>query len=379
MCAEHNGSHIGSVKWYFGKDEGYIAHKLAVCIKSIFGKEAKIEETENTTDVVFYYKPLADFLFNFGKKTEKHLPIDLLVNDRKYLEGLHDGLIDSDGCQEENGRLSFANTSIRAIELFNVVNYLTTGSFPNSEKRAITAGKLVGCNIENCNQPYCSRPLKRTEYRHTKDYQVVKVLGYEECNIEVPVYDLTVDCETHSFIANNMIVHNSLCTTRIETGNGVPQLTALMDVANKRKELTTLQQGQHSPAIKRPLYIISDGGCKRAGDIVKSLCFADMVMVGNLFARCEESPGKRLLIDGISYKEYVGSSTHKTNHVEGIAALVPTEGNYSSVLTKLLEGLRSGMSYQGCHTLPELQENPEFIRITNAGLQESHPHNVLVR
>lgn len=172
----------------------------------------------------------------------------------------------------------------------------------------------------------------------------------------------------------------SLCTTRIETGNGVPQLTALMDVAEVQRQLNELERTRHYPNEKRRKYpFIADGGIKSAGDIVKALCFADMVMVGNMFAGCEETPGRRVEIDKVVYKEYVGSSTHKTNHVEGVAALVPTKGSYDSVLTKLLEGLRSGCSYQGAHNLEELKDNPAFIRITNAGLKESHPHDVIIK
>lgn len=176
----------------------------------------------------------------------------------------------------------------------------------------------------------------------------------------------------------------SLCTTRIETGNGVPQLTALMDVAKTQKELLELwrtKDNSQYPDSKtnRQFPIISDGGIKSAGDIVKALCFADMVMVGNLFAGCEETPGQILNINGQTFKEYVGSSTHKTNHIEGVAAIVPAKGSYESILTKLLEGLRSGCSYQGAENLAELRDNPEFIRITNAGLKESHPHDVTIK
>lgn len=182
----------------------------------------------------------------------------------------------------------------------------------------------------------------------------------------------------------------SLCTTRIETGNGVPQLTALIDVAQTKKMLLNPSPRYEArnedgswqevpPRLNRPLHIIADGGIKSAGDVVKALCFADMVMVGNLFAGCEESPGQRLVIDGVSYKEYVGSSTHKANHIEGVAALVPYKGTYKEVLTKLSEGLVSGCSYQGAHTLNDLKHNPEFIRITNAGLKESHPHDVILK
>jgi len=163
----------------------------------------------------------------------------------------------------------------------------------------------------------------------------------------------------------------SLCTTRIETGCGVPQLTALMDVAKARIEQEDINDFQH------PYYIISDGGIKNAGDVVKALCFSDMVMAGNIFAGCDETPGTILSIMSKTYKEYKGSSTHKTSHIEGVAAIVPTKGKFDSVLNKLLEGLRSGCSYQGAHKLLELQDNPEFVKITNAGLIESHPHNIM--
>ena len=178
----------------------------------------------------------------------------------------------------------------------------------------------------------------------------------------------------------------SLCTTRIETGNGVPQLTALMQVSHAKDELLNTNrmyveppnfEGQH-PQLRNNLYIIADGGIKAAGDIVKALCFSDMVMIGNLFAGCEETPSEKMIMDGVTYKKYVGSSTHKANHIEGIAALVPYSGSYRQVITKLMEGLRSGCSYQGAHTLKELQEDPIFVKITNAGLKESHPHDVVI-
>jgi len=170
----------------------------------------------------------------------------------------------------------------------------------------------------------------------------------------------------------------SLCTTRVETGCGVPQLTALMDVAEAQKELEALEKTKASSK-KRIFPFIADGGIKKAGDIVKALAIADMVMVGNVFAGCEETPGEIMQIDGRTFKQYVGSSTHKTNHVEGVAAMVPTKGKFADILEKLIEGVRSGCSYNGARTLEELRDNPEFIRITNAGLIESHPHDVILR
>jgi IMP dehydrogenase len=148
----------------------------------------------------------------------------------------------------------------------------------------------------------------------------------------------------------------SLCTTRVETGNGVPQLTALMDVDEMRQRWYPERQ------------IIADGGIKNAGDCVKALCFADFVMLGRVFAGCNEAS-----------RRYEGSSTHNTSHIEGVVADIPPTGkSYSETLDRLLSGIRSGCSYQGVRNLQELKESPVFIRITQAGLVESKPHDVEV-
>lgn len=171
----------------------------------------------------------------------------------------------------------------------------------------------------------------------------------------------------------------SLCTTRIETGNGVPQLSCIIEIAEAQKQMNELEIRAYSYDSRRTFPFISDGGIKNAGDIVKALCFADMVMVGNLFAGCKESPGITHTINGICHKEYAGSSTHKANHVEGVVAWVPCKGTYKEVSIPLLEGVQSGCSYQGCVNLARLKDNPVFIKITNAGLRESHPHDVVVK
>lgn len=172
----------------------------------------------------------------------------------------------------------------------------------------------------------------------------------------------------------------SLCTTRIETGNGVAQLTAIMDVAVAQSSLRELERTRPADSKKNKTYpFIADGGIKSAGDIVKALCFADMVMVGNLFAGTDEAPGELLHVGQHSYKRYDGSSTHKTNHIEGVTAMVPYKGPAENVLTKLLEGVKSGCSYQGVDNLTDLKEVALFTRITGAGLKESHPHDVILK
>lgn len=163
----------------------------------------------------------------------------------------------------------------------------------------------------------------------------------------------------------------SICTTRIETGNGVPQISALLDTFKARDK----EYG--SEARKYPF--IADGGIKSVGDIVKALCFADMVMVGNMFAGCVETPGAVLNIGGRKVKEYVGSSTHKTTHVEGVAALVEPKGYFKDILLKITDGLTSGCSYQGVDNLRDLKNNPVFMKITSAGMRESLPHDVILK
>lgn len=363
-----NGS--GSVSWVFGKNEKDIVEKLSKILENIFDKSPKIIESHNVIKVIMYHKPFAKFLSTFGKKDKKHLPENLFISDKEYLKGIYDGLLDSDG-MNENGRLSLSNTSPQLIELFNVINFILFGYLPNNMRKDKSVGTLKNCNINNCKDAYIARTLKNPKVRLTKDYFIIKNMEYTETNEEVKVYDLTVDCDTHSFIANNMIVHNSLCTTRVETGNGVPQLSALMDVFQSRKYYYN-----QDPDSYNKKYIIADGGIKSAGDCVKALCFSDMVMVGNMFSGTDETPGEVLRVNGVACKEYVGSSTHKTSHIEGVAALVPTKGSAKDILDKLLQGIKSGCSYQGCYSVDRLQQiSPTFVKITSAGLKESHPHN----
>lgn len=159
----------------------------------------------------------------------------------------------------------------------------------------------------------------------------------------------------------------SLCTTRIETGNGVPQMTALEDVYNESFGIGN----------SRKFKIIADGGIRSAGDIVKALCFSDAVMLGSLLAGTDETPGAVDLdaSTGQRFKQYAGSSTHKANRVEGVVRRVHCKGPVKPIITKLMEGVQSGLSYQGCRNLNELRENPEFVLLSAAGLVESHPHS----
>jgi IMP dehydrogenase len=175
----------------------------------------------------------------------------------------------------------------------------------------------------------------------------------------------------------------SICTTRIIAGVGVPQLTAIYDVAKAIK-------GSGVP-------VIADGGIRYSGDIVKALAAgAHSIMAGSLFAGVEESPGETIIYNGRKYKSYRGMGSLEAMQQgskdryfqdmeddirklvpEGIAARVPFKGSLTEVIFQMMGGLRAGMGYCGAANITALQ-NARFTRITNAGIQESHPHDVTI-
>ena len=175
----------------------------------------------------------------------------------------------------------------------------------------------------------------------------------------------------------------SICTTRIVAGAGVPQLTAIFHCAEA--------------AAKPGVPIIADGGIKYSGDISKAIAaWADSVMIGSIFAGTEESPGETVLFQGRSYKVYRGMGSlgamvkggrdryfqeHETESKlvpEGIEGRVPYKGSIASVVYQLVGGLKAGMGYCGCRTVKELQKKARFVKLTQAGLRESHVHDVII-
>jgi IMP dehydrogenase len=176
----------------------------------------------------------------------------------------------------------------------------------------------------------------------------------------------------------------SICTTRVVTGAGVPQISAIQSCVEAAR-------GTGVP-------IISDGGVKFSGDMAKAIAAgADVVMVGSLFAGTEEAPGEVILYQGRSFKMYRGMGSigamregsrdrYSQEQIEsesklvpeGIEGRVPYRGTLAEMVTQLVGGLRSGMGYTGCRTINEFQEKTRFLRITPAGLRESHVHDVVI-
>lgn len=173
----------------------------------------------------------------------------------------------------------------------------------------------------------------------------------------------------------------SICTTRVVAGIGVPQITAVYDAA--------------CVAQKRGIPVIADGGIKYSGDIVKALAAgANVVMLGSLLAGCDEAPGETEIYQGRSFKVYRGMGSlaamaagskdryfqegSKKLVPEGVEGRVPYKGLVSDTIFQLCGGIRSGMGYCGCKTIPELHEKAKFVKITGAGLKESHPHDIYI-
>lgn len=176
----------------------------------------------------------------------------------------------------------------------------------------------------------------------------------------------------------------SICTTRVVAGVGVPQITAIMECARAASRSRT------------PL--IADGGIKQTGDIAKAIAAgADSVMIGSLFAGVDESPGEKVLYEGRSYKLYRGMGSleamkegSKDRYFqdveddiqklvpEGIEGRVPSKGSLNETVHQMIGGLRAAMGYCGCHTVAEMKAKAQFVRMTDAGLRESHPHDIAI-
>ena len=176
----------------------------------------------------------------------------------------------------------------------------------------------------------------------------------------------------------------SICTTRVIAGVGVPQITAIMNCARA--------------AHQHDVPVIADGGIKFSGDITKAIAAgADSIMIGSLFAGTDESPGETVILQGRSYKGYRGMGSLEAMKEgskdrygqaaielesklvpEGIVGRVPYRGKLTDIIYQLMGGLRSGMGYVGCRTVSELMSKGRFVRITPAGLRESHVHDVVI-
>jgi IMP dehydrogenase/GMP reductase len=389
FLAESRNSELGRVSWYLGAHETDLAQRLCDTVERVTGvRPVDGGTSRGVRHLHLYSLQWARLLAECRKKDAKHLPPAWLCANPAYLRGLLDGLVASDGYVEAGGRICFRNTSRGLAELFGVLCLLVHGSLPNVAVEAGSAGGLAGVRDEDCKPSYKSRLNVTHTARHLDEHQVVKLLGVRPTGLSVPVYDIEVEDDSHSFVADNAIVHNSICTTRVVAGVGVPQITAIYDVA------------QVARAAGVP--VIADGGMQYSGDIAKAIAAgADSVMLGSLLAGVEESPGELLFINGKQFKSYrgMGSAMQSRGKAdgrsysrdryaqddvlsddklvpEGIEGQVPYRGPLSGVAHQLVGGLRAAMGYCGARTIADMQEHARLVRITASGLRESHPHDI---
>lgn len=380
LVGKNRNSQAGAIHWTFGLEESNIAEKTADCVQSVFGARPKIVNKGNTLKLTLFSLQLARFFKEFGKHDKKHLPSKFMCSNPEYLRGIRDGLIDSDGHTEKNGRKSLHNTSPDIIHLYGTICRILDNQTPAFSSHSGTMGGLKGARGA-AKTSFQARMGTAVKKRSVLNFQILRKISVSESGPEVPVFDIEVDCPTHSFIANGAIVHNSICTTRVVAGVGIPQWTAVIQC-----EFAADQAG---------ISIISDGGIRNSGDVVKAFAAgAGAVMLGSYLAGSDEAPGEHVSIEGKLYKQYRGmgsasamkrgsadrysqSGTAPEKFVpEGVEAHVLCKGPVGQLVDQMMGGLRSGMGYLGARTLPDLWRTVRWVRVSAAGQREAHVHGV---
>ena len=195
--------------------------------------------------------------------------------------------------------------------------------------------------------------------------KLLKIKSIEKKQYIGKVYDLTVEND-HSYNINGIIVHNSLCTTRIKTGFGVPSITSIEEIA----KVSTVP-------------IMADGGIRNSGDIAKALSVgASCVMLGSILSGTVETPGKIIQQQNGLFKKYRGAASletksihgQKEKNIEGVSTMVPFQGGVKFILEDLIDGLKSALSYGGVDNLQSFC--PKYNIVTSAGQIEARPHKL---
>jgi IMP dehydrogenase len=288
----------------------------------------------------------------------------------------------------------------RCIGLITVKDIEKAVTYPNATKDSagrlrVAAATTVGDKGFERSQALidaeCDLIVIDTAHGHNRDVAAaVERIRKHSNNVQVVAGNVATAEATKALIGSGAdavkvgIGPGSICTTRIVAGVGVPQLTAIMDSAGE--------------AAKSGTPVIADGGLRTSGDVAKALAAgASTVMVGSLLAGTEEAPGETILYQGRTYKSYrgmgsLGAMTRGSADryfqqdikdqlklvPEGIEGQVPYKGHARDVIHQLVGGVKAAMGYTGAATLPELRERAQFVRITNAGLRESHVHDVAI-
>jgi IMP dehydrogenase/GMP reductase len=351
-----NNTECGNISWSFDEYKTEICEKLCKCIKTVLDIDINYElnKDKNVNVIYLYNKCFTKILYDFGKRTNKHLPEKYYCKNKEYIQGLFDGLLNSDGhiCKNQrykNTIYNFTNTSIQLIELFQWCCINLELSFTSNKHNTLNPKGGLNDLSENpiFNDAY--RIKTHTMNRFTQNYLYSNILDFDMKTELVETWDIEVDCPTHSFVANNMIVHNSSCLTYMATGFGSRgnQASMIQECAKVKPE---------------GIYLIADGGIREVGDVAKCITLgADMAMAGSMFSGLVDSPGNIVSTpDGKSYKEYWGSASEhqsgKSNRIEGTKKLIPLQNKtFLQQMHFIQESLQSSISYGGGKTLQALK------------------------
>ncbi|MHA1400961.1 MAG: IMP dehydrogenase [Candidatus Heimdallarchaeaceae archaeon] len=395
VCGNKNNR---SLRFAFSKDETSFHEEVTRLIEEVFDyTNCKIlfHKTRNSAVVAIHSHFIASFferLFPLGAKNKK-IPEFVLEQEKSLLIEFVRGAFNGDGSIADKRRASYKTISPSlAFQMSEIL--IRLGFLPTLTVENIKTKKWSNCYRINISGKQYDRFMEMIypnknfvrvnsqiqQIWADEEYIYLPVMSVKSKNKQTVVYNLEVD-DDNTYLVNRIAVHN--CITRIVAGAGVPQLTAIMEAAKIAREYDV------------PL--IADGGIRTSGDIAKAIAAgAQTVMIGNLLAGTEESPGAAILRQGRRYKVVRGMASlgatlgreakEKKGSFddldlgsvvpEGVEAMVPYRGSAVDVLTQLVGGFRSGVSYCGASNIKEMQEKVEFIKITAAGRRESSSHDV---
>ncbi len=316
--------------------------------------------------------PLGTSLEEAEKLFHKHkIEKILMVNEKYQLKGLIT-------YKDILKRIQYPHASKDSIGRLRVGAAIGVGDDTLERARALIKAKLDVLVIDTAHghSKRVVDTIKMIKKEFPNQELVAGNIGTEEAAKEL--IDLGVDAVKVG------VGPGSICTTRVVTGAGIPQITAIADVYKVTRE--------------KDIPLIADGGIKYSGDITKAIAAgASSVMLGNMFAGTEEAPGEVVIYQGRSYKIYRGMGSlgamkeggrdryfqdvlppDSKLAPEGIEGMVPYKGNVANIIQMMVGGLKAGMGYAGCRTIEELHKNGKFIQVTAAGTRESHVHDVII-
>ena len=380
----------------FAEHEQAFADDVSRLISQIFGYDNTAFKVtpRHSLEVRVWNHAIAIFLEQLvgAGAGNKRLPSFVLNQSRECLRQLLIGAIRGDGSTRDQHRIAYKTTSPhlahQIAEIFMRLGYMpSVGSDSNDSHESWATSyhvRISGAQHDKFVNEFPEMELQQLDVDSKQiifeddQYIYVSVLAADIVHRQCDVFNIEV-AEDNSYVVNRTAVHN--CTTRIVSGVGVPQLTAIINCVESIKRCFN------------NVKIIADGGIKYSGDIVKAIAVgADSVMLGSLLAGTDESPGEIILYQGRTFKSYrgmgslaamqAGSSDRYAQDSngklvpEGIEGQVPHRGPLSDLIFQLIGGLRSGMGYCGGRDIPTFQAAATFVKITSAGLRESHVHDV---